>query len=324
MTEAARVIRPTAELPDRTGIGEAERLSQEQFRDRYTQWVEGVQVHRAVPDPRLTLVVVSFRAKDYLLDCLRHLRDQTVAGQVSYEILLADSGGLEHLRSRYGDLVDVDLRLRHGLPLNVARNAAAAWARGELVAYIDDDGLVARDWVAQALEVMRDPQIALARGRILPHRHPFFNLYAGHYDRGDAIWDDDSLATEGNMVARRATYFEIGGFPDLFYGAEGCHLVYQLKQAHPELRAVYAPGMVMRHDYCRTVREFVWKCRRYRTTNEDVSRDDPGFASFLATYRKKPKPSPRRSVAQRAALRAMKASEWIIVRVDAFDRVERR
>jgi glycosyltransferase involved in cell wall biosynthesis len=324
MSEPGKPILPTAALPDRAGMSDAERLDQQRFRERYRDWVEGVHVHRAVPSPRVTLVVVSFRAKDYLLDCLRHLRAQTVAGEVDYEILLADSGGLEHLRSRYGDLVDVDLRLKHGLPLNVARNAAAAWARGELIAYIDDDGLVARDWLARALEVMRAPEIALARGRILPHRHPYFNLYAGHYDRGEALWDDDSLATEGNMLARRAVYFEIGGFPDQFYGAEGCRLVYQLKQAHPEMRAVYAPGMVMRHDYCRTLREFVWKCRRYRTTNDDTTRDDPGFAAFLASYLRKPKPSPSRSLAQRAALRTMKASAWLIVRVDAFDRVERR
>jgi len=322
MSDAAAPIRPTEELPDRAGLPAGERAAQEAFRERYAPWVESVHVRRAVESPRATLVVVSFRARDYLLDCLRHLRDQTAAAR--YEILLADSGGLDHLRSRYGDLVDVDLRLRHGLPLNVARNAAAAWARGEYVAYIDDDGLVSRDWLAQALALLEDPTVALARGRILPHEHPYFNLYAGHYDRGDAIWDDDSLATEGNMIARRGVYLDIGGFPDAYYGAEGCRLVYQLKRAHPLLRAVYAPGMVMRHDYCRTVREFVWKCRRYRTTNEDATKDDPAFAAFLAAYRRGPKPSPRRTWVERATLRLMKASEWVIVRVDAFDKVERR
>src|SRR5262245_55441585 len=100
---------PTQELPDRSDMPADERALQATFRDRYASWVEGVDVRRAVASPRATLVVVSFRARDYLLDCLRHLRDQTVAGDVPYEILLADSGGLEHLRARYGDLVDVDL-----------------------------------------------------------------------------------------------------------------------------------------------------------------------------------------------------------------------
>ena len=33
-----------------------------------------------------------------------------------------------------------------------------------------------------------------------------FNLWAGHYDRGDALWDDESLGTEGNMMVRREAY----------------------------------------------------------------------------------------------------------------------
>lgn len=317
-------IVPSRELPPRTGVSPEEARLGEQFRARYASYTEGVIVHRAVASPVATLVVISYKAKEYLLDCLRHLRAQTVAAEVPYEILLADSGGLEHLRDRYGGRVDVDLRLESGLPLNVARNAAAAWARGEFIAYIDDDGLVAPDWLENALAVMRDPTIALARGRIVPHEHPWFNLYAGHYDRGDAQWDDNSLATEGNMFARRAIYLGIGGFPDEFYGAEGCHLVYQLKRDHPSLRAVYAPGLVMRHDYCRSVREFIWKCRRYRTTNQDVTADDPEFKAFLDAYRRGPKPSPRYTPSEKLMRRVLRASEWAITRVSAFDRVSRR
>lgn len=323
MQEAAPIA-PSCDLPDRAGLPADERALQHAFRARYAPSIEAIEVRRAVADPRATLVVVSYRAGDYLLDCLRHLRAQTVTLEVPYEILLADSGGLEHLRARYGNLVDVDLRLRAGLPLNVARNAAAAWARGELVAYIDDDGLAAPDWLENALAVMRDPTIAFARGRILPHRHPWFNLHAGHYDRGDELWDDDSLATEGNMIGRRGVYLALGGFPDEFYGAEGCHLVYRLKREHPNLRAVYAPGMVLRHDYCRSVREFVWKCRRYRSTDADTTANDPGFAAFLEAYRRRPKPTPRRTPRERIVKRLLRASEWVIVRVPAFDRVSRR
>ena len=311
-------------LPDRTGLSDAERALQAAFRARYAGYVEDVVVHRAVRDPRATLVVVSYKAKQYLLDCLRHLKGQTVRGSVPYEILLADSGGLEHLRDGTKDLVDVDLRLTSGLPLNVARNAAMAWARGELVAFIDDDGLVVPDWLEQALAVLADPTIALARGRIVAHEHPWLTLHAGHYDRGDALWDDDSLATEGNMIARRGVYLAIDGFPDQFYGAEGCHLVFQLKRAFPELRAVYAPGMVMRHDYCRSVREFVWKARRYASTDDVVTRDDPEFAAFLEAYRRRPKPSPNRTLAQRVAREAMRYSERVISRVPLFDRGSRR
>ena len=312
------------DLPDRKGISIEERALGQSFRARYAPEVKDVIVRSRVDDPRVTLVVVSYKAGDYLLSCLRHLRGQTVRGEVPYEILLADSGGLEPLRARYGNLVDVDLRLRDGLPLNVARNAAMAFARGELVAFIDDDGLVDPDWLEEAIDLFADPEIGVARGRILPHEHPYFNAFVVHYDRGEETWDDESLGTEGNMFVRRKVYLAIGGFPDEFYGAEGSYLVYKLKRQFPALRAVYAPRMVMRHDYCRSAREFVWKARRYRTTRRDATADDPAFAAFMAAFMKKPKPAQEQPLDERVARKLLRAAQWTLVRMPGLDRIKRR
>jgi glycosyltransferase involved in cell wall biosynthesis len=324
---ASNSIQPTEmteTLPDRTDLPDDEKRLQEQLRTRYAGEVQGVVARRTVRDPKATLVVVSYRAKEYLLECLRHLQGQTLRGELPYEILLADSGGLEPLRDRYGTSVDVELRLRPGLPLNVARNAAMAWARAPLVAYIDDDGLVAPDWLERALAVFEDPSVVVARGRIVPKDHPYFNAFVVHYDRGDAIWDDDSLGTEGNMMVRRMPYLAVGGFPDDFYGAEGLYLVYALKKAFPSGRAVYAPDVVMRHDYCRSMREFVWKARKYRTVGADVTRDDPEFAEFRRAFMRAPKPAQRRTPAEIAARRFLRGAEWLVQRVSLFDHVTRR
>lgn len=316
--------RDVAHLPAREGISEEERDLAQVFRERYASQFEGLVVRREITNPRVTLIVVSFRAGDYLLECLRHLRAQTVALDVPYEIMLADSGGLEHLRDRYGNLVDVDLRLRHGLPLNVARNAAMAQARGEFVAIIDDDGLVAPDWVEQALAVFRDPTIVAARGRIIPHHHRYFNTFAAHYDRGLELWDEGSLSLEGNMMIRRAAYLKVGGFPDEFYGSEGLFLGYLLDKAFPDKRSVYAPGMVMQHDYCRSMREFIWKCRRYRDLSRTAGNDDAGFVAYRRAYATKYKPRGHRTFSEKVVRQMMLTAQGVIVRVPLFDRVKRR
>jgi glycosyltransferase involved in cell wall biosynthesis len=311
-------------LPDREGIRPEEIELANSFRTRYASQVEGLVVRREVTNPRVTLAIISFKAGDYLLDCLRHLRAQTVAFDVPYEILLADSGGLEHLRDRYGNLVDVDLRLRFGLPLNVARNAAMAYARGEFVAIIDDDGLVVRDWLEQALAVFQDPSVVAARGKIIPHKHRYFNTFAAHYDRGDEMWDEGSLSLEGNMMIRREAYLKVGGFPDEFYGSEGLYLGYLLNKSFPDKRSVYAPGMVMQHDYCRTVREFVWKCRKYRDIGQKVAVDEKEFVAYRNAYRNKPKPQANRTFSEHVARRLMLTAQRIIVHVPLFDHVKRR
>ncbi len=315
---------PPVPLPDREGIGDEERALAQVFRARYAAEFEGLVVRREITNPRVTLVVISFRAGDYLLECLQHLRAQTVALDVPCEIMVADSGGLEHLRERYGNLVDVDLRLRYGLPLNVARNAAMAYARGEFVAIIDDDGLVVRDWVEQALAIFRDPSIVAARGRILPHKHRYFNTFAAHYDRGLEMWDEGSLSLEGNMMIRRHAYLKVGGFPDEFYGSEGLFLGYLLDKEFPGKRSVYAPGMVMQHDYCRSVREFVWKCRKYRTLPQTAGVEDPGFVAYRQAHATKFKPQANRTVSEKIARQMMLAAQGVIVRVPLFDHVKRR
>ncbi|HMY17953.1 MAG TPA: glycosyltransferase family 2 protein [Polyangium sp.] len=311
-------------LPERSGMSDEERALERSFRERYASQVEGLVVRREIPNPRVTLVVVSFRAGDYLLDCLRHLRAQTAAVDVPYEILVADSGGLEHLRERYGNLVDVDLRLKYGLPLNVARNAAMAYARGEFVAYIDDDGLVAPDWVEQALAIFEDPSIVAARGRIFAHKHPYYNAWVAHYDRGDEIWDEGSLSLEGNMMIRRQCYMHVGGFPDDVYGSEGLVLGFRLSKAFPGKRSVYAPKMVMLHDYCRSVREFIWKSRKYRNIADSVLPDDAEYQAYRLERRSAFKPQGKLTFDKKVARRVMVAAQGIIAHISLFDRVKRR
>lgn len=293
-------VRAMVELPLREGIGETERKLGEAWKERYAPEVHDVVVHRVVPNPKLTIIVVSYRAEEYLIDCLRHIRGQT-ARDVSVEVLLADSGGLEHLRSKYGNLVDVDLRLRPGLPLNLARNAAMAWARGEHVAIVDDDGLVAPTFVEVIERVFEDAAIVAMRGRIVFKEHPYFTTLAGHYDRGDELVDD-VLATEGHMAIRRAVYLETGGFPDDFYGAEGVFLAYRIEKVFPGKRAVYVPDLLMRHDYFDGWKNFVWKTRKYRTIREVVGQlePDPEWLAYLDAYSKKPKP-----------MRALGTEDWI-------------
>lgn len=310
-----------SDLPNRAGLPEDERALQEEWRARYAPEVKEVLVHRLVPSPKLTVIVVSYRARDYLIECLQHVRGQTVLGDVPFEVLLADSGGIEHLRPRTASLCDVDLRLSDGIPLNAARNAAMAWARGEYVAIVDDDGLVAPTFVEVICRLFEDPRIAAARGRIIPKEHPYFCTLAGHYDRGDAMVDD-ALLTEGHMAIRRRIYLTSGGFPDAMYGHEGIYLLYRITRMYPSLRVVYAPDLVMRHDYFDSFRKLVWKARKYSTLRETVGGFDPGgdFERFLDEFHAREMPKRALTpelLTARALLRALRwgaarAPEWVI------------
>ena len=302
-----------------TRISGPERAIDADWRARYAPHLRERVVHRQVAAPKLTLVVISYRAKEYLIECLQHLRGQTAAGEVSFEILLADSGGIDHLRPRTSSLCDVELRLTDGIPLNAARNAAAAWARGEYIAFIDDDGLVAPTFVEVVCNLFADPRVGAVRGRIVAKQHPYFCTLGGHYDRGDEVVDD-VLATEGHMAIRRALYLAAGGFPDEAYGAEGVYLAYRIAKIAPTQRVIYAPDLLMRHDYCDSWSHFVWKVRRYRESRDEVSRlvGDPDFVSYLEAYRARTKPQRPLTAELRAARSLLKAARWVILHASRF------
>ncbi len=278
-------------LPDREDMPADERAAQAAWQKRYAHEVRDIVVHNLIPSPKLTILVVTYRPKDYLIECLQHLRGQTARGAISYEIMIADSGGCEHLRDRTPALCDIDLRLRDGISLNAARNAALAYARGEYVAIVDDDGLVDPTFVEVIGKMFEDPSVAAIRGRIIPKYHPYFNTLASHYDRGDEIVDDD-LTTEGHMAIRRRIYLLTGGFPDQLGGHEGIYLVYRLKSMFPSMRSLYVPALIMRHDYYDGFDKLVRKARKYKTIDDKVMAvdDSEEFARYFkaATTGKKP------------------------------------
>jgi hypothetical protein len=82
--------------------------------------------------------------------------------------------------------------------------------------------------------------------------------------------------------------------------------------------------MLMRHDYCRSVREFVWKCRKYRNISNTVGKNDAGFTAYRLAYRDKWKPQGKRTFGETMARQVMLTAERIIVRVSLFDHVKRR
>jgi glycosyltransferase involved in cell wall biosynthesis len=310
---------PTArDLPDRDGLPDDERQAQEAWRARYAHEVRDLVVHRLVPSPKLTIIVVSYRPREYLIECLEHLRAQT-ARDVPYEILLADSGGLEHLRARTASLCDIDLRLRDGISLNEARNAAMSWARGEYVAIVDDDGLVAPTFVEVICRIFGDARIAAMRGRIVAKEHPYFCTLAGHYDRGDEMIED-ALLTEGHMAIRRRVYLLSGGFPDKLFGHEGIYLAYRIDKTFPHMCVVYAPDLVMRHDYMDGMRKLIAKSRKFTTIADEVTSVDRSedFKRYLEAFMARRMPARPLTLDRKIARSALRAIRFAVERAPAW------
>lgn len=121
----------------------------------------------------LTVCVCTHNRPRYVRDCLAGLRRQTVADDL-FCVLIVDSGSPEPARSELVELArpypGARLIRVEEPGVSAARNAGAAAAATDYIAYIDDDAVPAENWVAAILGALatRRDRPAVLGGRILP------------------------------------------------------------------------------------------------------------------------------------------------------------
>jgi glycosyltransferase involved in cell wall biosynthesis len=117
-----------------------------------------------LPAPRCSVVVCTRGGPD-VERCLEAL---TRLDHDSYEVIVVDNtdGALDVQRSaeRFGCRYVVE----PVVGLSVARNTGAEVARGDIVAFVDDDAVADPQWLAQHEAAFVDPMVAGTTGRIVP------------------------------------------------------------------------------------------------------------------------------------------------------------
>ncbi|MEZ4459642.1 MAG: glycosyltransferase family 2 protein [bacterium] len=270
----------------------------ELWRARYAAEVANVST-RARERVFWSFVVVAWNAESGLLACLTAITNQIGIDRGDFEIVVVDNGELRVCRERLAQLADTVITTTQNVGCSTGRNIGAAYARGALLSFIDDDGLVQHDYAINALKYFQDEQIVALRGRVVAHEHPYFTTLAGHYDRGPQPIEE-SLTAEGTMTIRAATFMECNGFPDGMVGHEGIHLSFAIRNRYPNAKIIYAPDVVLEHDYMKGWHHFFAKTRCYARIDEKPC-DDPRFAEFLDQQLSRRYPKISRPVDKRVA-----------------------
>jgi GT2 family glycosyltransferase len=174
-----------------------------------------------VSDARsMSAIVVNYQGGALLLECLLSLEEQPGLLEVIVVDNASTDGSVERAASEFPDVRFV--RLAENTGKGVAANAGAAVARGTYLLSIDADTRLSRGFVAQVLDVFRDPAVGVCGARVLTEQTERVEFGATIDPLGYPISLPSPrrlpLYAPGHLLVTRADVFDaVGGFDERFH-----------------------------------------------------------------------------------------------------------
>ena len=179
--------------------------------------------------PRISIIVATYNRAKQLLGTLESLVQQDLPA-VEWECVVVDNNSKDDTQKLFSEFIEkhseFNLRIvreeRQGL--SFARNRGIEESRGEIIAIIDDDELVNKEFVKSYLELFtKCDNAVVAGGRVVPNYPSGRPSWLSHFtekpianptDWGDNIrkFPKGRIPAGGNMAFRREILLKYGGF----------------------------------------------------------------------------------------------------------------
>ena len=200
---------------------------------------------------KLSVVVCTYNREDVLLKCLDVLAGQIV-GRDDCELVIINNNSTDKTHQIVEQFIAnhdrAFLFLEEKQGLSNARNRGGTVAKGEYVAFIDDDTMVDPGWLNLAMEIVDEHKPDIFGGPVYPILNGtepawFKQEYGIRGDMGETGWIRKGYIVGTNFFIRRELLNAYGGFnPEL--GMKGDMIGYHeeteiVKRAFRESRKVF-------------------------------------------------------------------------------------
>lgn len=221
--------------------------------------------------PKISVVILSHNKIDYTQMCIHSLLDTDYP---DWELVIIDNGSndgtAEWLKKFYDEAEDhdvhVELIFNYGnIGCSTARNQGIAAAKGELIAFCDNDiALRNRNWLKQMAEDLRDSQVGMVGPKIIYPFEPFNIQCAGASvtpsgrivfrgrgeDRNSPTYNEKievQCLISACCMTKKAVLEECGGFDEIFNPVEyeDIDLCYRIRSHGYKI--MYDPKVEMYH-----------------------------------------------------------------------------
>ena len=108
--------------------------------------------------PLVSVIIPTYNRKSWLLECLKTLREQTYT-RAAYEIIVVDDGSTDGTSEVLSQSKDLTMLRQPNKGPAAARNKGLSIARGEIIAFTDDDCLLSKDWIEQGVKALEQRKL---------------------------------------------------------------------------------------------------------------------------------------------------------------------
>jgi glycosyltransferase involved in cell wall biosynthesis len=200
--------------------------------------------------PLVSVIIPVYERLTYLNAAIESVLAQTYR---PYEIIVVDDGSTVDVRKHlepYSDIITCLRKTNEGMAS--ARNFGTRWAKGEFVAFLDDDDIFLPEKLVSQVDILRDkPEVALVysdeylldeAGRmeqvaVRADRNP--PLPSGYIARDFFM---DSFIGVMTVLIRRTVFEEVGGFDEYMLFNEDDDLWFRIMLQFPVICSEYVSG----------------------------------------------------------------------------------
>ena len=197
---------------------------------------------------KFSVIIPALNEEKIIGNCLTSLANQK---KTPYEIIVVDNGCSDktvRIASAFGAKVVQEKKKG----ISHARNKGAKTATGDILCFVDADGVVADDWLFEAYKEFRKKNIKAAVGlNVFTHKNVpkllWYNTYTATAYSSLMLLNflTDRLFLAGNNFAIRREVFEkLGGFPP--FVSEDYFLSEKFWKL-PKHKGVFNPKMVIKY-----------------------------------------------------------------------------
>lgn len=213
-----------------------------------------------------SIIVPTYNRPRQIVSCIESLSRLNYP-QAWFEVIVVDDGSripVQSLIASFYDKMNLTVITQKNAGPSMARNAGAKYAKGDFLAFTDDDCMPARDWlqklslrfksslgcsiVGRSVNALEENIFDTASQTLLEYLHAYYNQNL----------EQARFITSNNLSLPAKDFEAVGGFDTEFSSAGGEDREFCEHLRHHGYEIIYAPEVVVHHLHGLTFSSF-WR-----------------------------------------------------------------